>query len=165
MKSVSDYQMPAKRNLDIFGVLNNIRKHNIDFFDTLNEQQVKEFQPFVIMRWLAGSTNPNEINLLNEIVNSAVFTFGASDKKLLYYLLSISMIDSSARNKFIKPSQRTTATEEVKLLQQYYHYSAREAREAAGVLSTDELLELAEDLGYEKDQLKKLKNELSKRNK
>jgi hypothetical protein len=63
-----------KRELDLTRVLKAIDQKNYDFYDSLTDKEKKEFQAFVMMRFISNSTGDREIQewfieMTNEFVN------------------------------------------------------------------------------------------------
>lgn len=147
--------------LDIFRVLNAANDKKREFWDELTEDERKAMQPLLIMRWMSGTQNPLQIILLNEFVNPYVFSL-YKEKQLLWNLLVASNVGKKQRYVWNKqpgksdPSRPTC----VKVLQQYYHYSTKEAVQALQLLTRDDVLELAEELGYQQEDISKIKKEI-----
>lgn len=150
----------ADRKLDLFQLLDKISTKDGFYFHTLADDQLKEFQPFVIMRWLTGTFDKRQVYFLNAIVNPFVFDIG-QHKELLYYLLTTCTAGKSQRYVWTKaPSQNRKGKLTVSVLTQKYNYGKREAAEAAAILSAADIIEYAEDLGWQKEEIVKLKKEL-----
>jgi hypothetical protein len=149
-----------ERKLDIFNVISHIRKHDVEFYQRLTDEQKKEFQPFVAMRWLAGSNHPGEVYFLNEMVNPYIFTLGNDHKHLLMSLMSVSMFDKSSQAKYLKQKTTPSGTAVTDVIKKYHDYSTREARQAVDIFSKDDILSMALHLGYDKAELAKLKRSL-----
>ena len=68
----------SDKRLDIFGLLRNIDKQNVQYFRSLTTEERKAFAPVVIMQWMfclkEPSSNPLQQVLLNELVNPYIFT-------------------------------------------------------------------------------------------
>lgn len=155
---------PKKRSLDIFTVLNNISKKNVGYYDTLPENEQKELQPFVVMRWLTGTKDARQVYFLNEIVNRFAFELG-SHKELLYKLLCVATSGQGQRYQWKKVASRKGAglTLCVDVVKRYYNYNTSQALDALGILTNDDILDHAEDIGLQKEDIAKLKKELKKR--
>ena len=163
--------MVAKKRtykIDLFPLLRNISTKNIAYYDTLTEENLKEFSPFVIMRWLTGcngADNARQICYLNEFVNPYAFVLNKDHKKLLYNLLTVCTSGRDCRYKFIKtnPKRQSEFPISVGIIQKMFDYSWRDAN-AAIVLMTDEnIINMGEQLGLQKAEITNLKKELKKR--
>lgn len=147
--------------LDIFRVLNAANDKKREFFDELTDEERKALQPFLVMRWMSGTGNPLQIMLINEFLNPYVFPL-QQHKQLMWDLLVASNAGKKQRyvwNKLpakVDPSRPTC----VKALQQYYKYSSREAVEALRLLSREDVLLIAEQLGWQQEDISKIKKEI-----
>lgn len=154
-----------KRSLDIFNLLSRISKKDQNYYDKLEDHELKEFQPFVVMRWLTGTSDARQIYFINELLNKFVFDLG-SHKQLLYQLMCVASSGQSQRYQWKKPASRKGAalSLSMQVVKRYFNYSTQKASDVIGLLSNDDILSYAEQLGYQKEELTKLKAELRKRN-
>lgn len=153
--------MSKTRALDIFTLLGEIDRKNYGLWDTLSEEQKKEFSALVAMRWMAGTTDQRQIIFLNEIVNTAVFNIG-DHKELLLKLLTVCASGGKRRYTWInfKVGGSKKIKRSVELVAEHYHMSNKEAEDTARLFSPQELMELGELQGLQKDELKELKKEV-----
>lgn len=147
--------------LDIFRVLNAANDKNREFYNELTPGEVKAFQPFLVMRWMSGTNDAKQILIINELLNPAVFPL-TNHKQLLWQLLTVCNSGKKARYSWIKlPSKldpsRPTCT---KVIMEYYGYSTGDAVEALRLLTRDDVIELAEDMGWQKEEIAKIKKEI-----
>lgn len=151
------------RSLDIFSLLSRISEKNVEYFDKLTEQEAREFQPFVVMRWMTGTNDARQVYFVNELVNRYVFDF--RDKRLLYMLLTIASSGQPQRYRWKKPASRKSASlsTAVDVIKKYYDYTSKEATDVLGILTNDQIMSHAEDLGLQKDEIAKLRKELKTR--
>jgi hypothetical protein len=116
------------------------------------------------MRWLTGTSDPRQIYFLNELVNPHVFEF--RDKRLLYYLLTIAASGQHQRYKWKKPASRKGASlsTAVTVIKRFYDYTTKQAVDVLPILSNEQIMEHAEDLGLQKEEINQLRKELKTRN-
>lgn len=151
-----------KYKLDIFEVLKKISNSDLKYWNSLEEEQQKAFAPLVIMRWLSSNTS-SEIVYLNHFVNKYVFDLG-NHKELLYNLMSICTIPNS-RYKWIKRQAKDIAfPKSTKMLAEYLDMSIRETKDVLQFYTNDDMIEICNEMGFQKDVLADLKKELKKRN-
>lgn len=151
--------------LDVFKTQDHIYKKDINFYRNLSEEEQKGFAPSVVMRWLSGTKTELQIILLNEFVNSRVFdsTF-YKHKELLYFLLVICGIKKPFKpiwNKTI--SKKSSVPTIISVIRKTFGYSSMEALDVLPLLSNDDIIKYAEDLGLQKEELNKIKKELKNR--
>ena len=152
-----------KHKLDIFKVIDRINAKDRFYYRELSEEDQKEI-PFVpLVRWLSGSTSTTQIERVNKILNPVVFSFSAQKKhpELMWFLLTICA--TGTRFNWIKKKPKQTMTLPIQIIRETYGYDDIDANDALSVLSNDDIIELAQDLGKEDKILRDLKKELKKR--
>lgn len=149
------------RALDIFRVLGAADKKQADFYAKLTDDERKEFQPFLVTRWMSGTPNPSQVCLLNEFVNPYAFSL-TSHKQLLWQLLTICTSGKSQRYVWNKlPSKRETGRPNaVKAVKEYFGYSTKDALDAMEILTRSQILDFAEQLGWQPDDIAKIRREI-----
>jgi hypothetical protein len=149
-----------ERSLDIFMLLGEIDRKNFDIWDSLSEDQKKEFSALVTMRWMAGTTDQRQIIFLNEVVNLAVFNL-PDHRELLLKLLAVCSSGEKKRYTWINYKVGGTKKNKkaVELIAEHYQMSLRDAEDTVRLFSPDEIMQLGEDMGLQKDELKLLKKE------
>jgi len=146
--------------LNLFELLQNLDEGNLTYYRELTPELRKQFSPFMAMQWLSCTKNNTQLILLNELVNRHIFTLH-KHPELLYYLLTICTSGTKQFYKWKKPP--STATKfpiSVAVIKEALEYSTSTAIASLAVLSVDDILEIAHDLGYQKDMVSKLKTEL-----
>ena len=80
------------RVLDLNRVLSAVDNKNYKFYDTLNDAELKEFSPYVLMRFVSNvASNDRDIQewfveMTNELINKNFFNFSKEHSKLLWHL-------------------------------------------------------------------------------
>lgn len=152
--------MAKERNLDIFWLLGELDRKNYDLWNKLTEEQRKEFSPVLVLRWMLGSRDPVQLLLLNEVVNTVVFSL-PHHKELLLKLLTVTTSGSSQRYQWLNLKTAGGKNKRsVQLIAEHYGLSLRDAAESFKLFSADEVLELAAMHGLQKDEIKELQKEL-----
>lgn len=150
---------PEKSKPTIFQVLQAIDDGS-SFFDDLSDEDLKSYQPYVLTRWMAGSNNANIVLFLNEMQN--VYNNSLHRHKRLLFRLLQTTRGSSIRPKWIAPPKKTKAESlSASVVQESVGCSKREAQQLLVNLSPETILAEAERLGWQKDDIKKLKQELT----
>lgn len=151
----------ADRKLDIFRVLGAADKKQADFYAKLTPEERKEFQPFLVARWMSGTSAPVQLCLLNEFVNPYAFSL-TNHKQLLWQLLTICSTGKSQRYVWNKlPAKRETGRPNaIKCVKEYFGYSTRDALDAMEILTRSQILDFAEQLGWQTEEIAKIRREI-----
>lgn len=143
----------------IFQVLSAINEGS-SFFDDRSDEDLKTLHPYVLTRWLAGSNAAPMIAYLNDTQN----VYNASlykHKRLLFRLLQTTR-GTNIRAKWMAPPGKTKQdNQSVKVIQESLQCSKREALLYLESVDADTIVAEAERLGWQKDEIKKLKQELA----
>jgi len=152
-----------ERKLDLFKLLDAINKKKITYYRELSEEEQKEFAPVVIMRWLSGTKDDGQIVFLNEIVNPFV-TDLYKHKELLYMLMTVCTDGKFKKYAWKKPKGKLLPSMplSIEVLKTYYNYNTKEASDVIGIFDVNDIIEHAELLGYEKEDITKIKAEFKK---
>ena len=145
--------------LDIFDLLRRINDPNSkDIYLTLSEEQQKAISPLVVMRWLSGTKDQRQIIALNTFANKFIFPL-AKHPHLQMQLLQACSSKTNGRGSWlgIKGGVKTNLRNEV--LADYFDYSINEIRALTVFPSDEEIVMMAEELGWQKDEIAKLKKE------
>ena len=153
-----------ERKLDIFKLLASIDQKNKNHYHTLTEEELKEFSPYVIMRWLTGTSNIRNVYFINEIVNPYIFD-GTMRKhpELLYDLMLICTTGSRQRYKWSMPKKEIAYPLITNLICEYFNFSKDHAKVVMPNLTEEDLLSYADQLAYQKEEIRDLKKEIKKR--
>jgi len=149
--------------LNIFSILNGISQGDMNLVDELSPEELKELSPYVLQMWIKGADSNLDARMVltNDFVNKYIFSL-ADHKKLLYKLLCVANgYGDNPYYSFKKKTQQTTSNL-IKLLMDYYKVNQQHAQDSLQLLSIDDILEIAESLGYEKKDIKQLKEEYDK---
>lgn len=154
----------AEPKLDIFRALGAADRKDHAFLTDLTPEEVKGYQPFLVMRWLTGTSSASQVYVINEVVNP--YAFNLSQHKQLMWDLTIAATDGKQRRYgWIKAPSRTLASKPVaiKVLRETYGYSVKHAEEAFLALqhTPNAIVKLAEAIGLQKEEMTKLKKELA----
>lgn len=157
---------PAKGyTLDIFQVLDRVNARDYSAFKNWNEGEQKALQPYVAMKWMLGTDNKRTLLRLNSRANQYMFSLG-NHKQLLYMLLCACTNGKSQRHSWIKTAGKpSTMPTTLDVVQEFYKYSERHAKQVLPMLTKDEVLDMAQWLGRQSEELTKIKNEFKSRDK
>jgi hypothetical protein len=154
--------MTTERKLDIFELLLKIDRKDYGIWETLTDDQKKEFSPLIVMRWMAGMTDPQQLIFLNELVNPLVFNL--HDKELMIKLLTVCSNGKSKRYSWInyKVNGARKKRASVQLVAKHYQMSYKDAEDSMKLLTDDDIMDIAGLQGLQKDELTELKKDLKK---
>lgn len=149
-----------KFKLDIFNVLGRLAKKDRKFSD----EELKALAPMVIQRWLSGTNNEAQIILINQFANRYCFSL-ANHKELLVNLMTISCPGRFNKYSWLKRGAKNKGNTKIAnaVIASYFNYPLRRASESVAMLDDETIIRYAEELGYQKDQIKDLKKELKSR--
>jgi hypothetical protein len=152
-----------KPKTDIFVILNKISSGDTNYIDTLSEEELKSISPYVIQMWIKGADSNLDARMVltNELVNKYVFSL-ADHKKLLYKLLCVANGYGDNPYYKFKKKKESSCNNLINLIAEYYKQPLQHAKDSLKLLSIDSIVEIAELLGRDKKDIKKLKEEYTK---
>jgi hypothetical protein len=151
--------MATNYKLDIFDLLNKLNSaKSRDIYAQLSEDERKGFAPLVVMRWMSGTSDERQIMLLNEFVNPAVFSLG-KHPHLLMQLLQAASSKTPKRYAWLSVKSKKKNVEAMKVVGEYFGMSSREVRLLDPFPTKEEVLKMADEIGWQKDDIKKLEKE------
>lgn len=152
--------MAKKYALDIFDVLKRLNSKNSgDVYASFSETEKKGASPLVIARWMTGTSDERQIMMINEFVNPAIFTL-SNHPHLLFQMLQIASSKTNKHFQWLGIKSKKKNVETMKTIAAYYDMSLREVGLLNPLPTNDEILQMGEELGYQKDEMTKLKAEL-----
>jgi len=152
------------KKLALGKVLDALDNRNISFYDTLSDDEKKEFQPFVLMRFMSSSSNSpieSKYSLIstNEIVNKHFWDL-SKEKELHARLLSACGLGSKQRHDWITGTKSTKdiVSEFIKMVLKNQGWNANntEIRLYISNINGDELEDLCNEYGKSKEDTKKI---------
>lgn len=149
--------MADKNAFDLFQGLSALGRKDRDWFNNLSPEGQKAAAPFVMMRWMSGTSDSAQIVRLNTVANPYMFA-GSADKSALFKLLATAATGKVGRVSWIKGPTTKAKRLSIDCISQYYDCSPREA--ATYKVQPNDLIEMSEELGWDKEETAKLKKEL-----
>lgn len=147
-------------SFDLFDALATLSSGDLQWYDNLSSEDKKAASPFVLCRWLTGTSDQAQLIRLNTFVNPYVFSLG-HEKALLFKLMAAACTGKSRRYNWLKAPGTKSATKlRLEVIEHYYDVTPREASLYAANISGEDIMEMAEGLGWDTDELKKLKKEV-----
>lgn len=151
--------MVEKTKVDLYNFLAKINAGDVTFLNSLSAEDKKSLAPVVVMQWLTGTNDKQQIVLMNHLVNPLVFKL-YKHQDLLFKLMMASCTKPPKRFAWIKTNKVSKHPLSTEVISQYYKCSTREAEAYYPILSKDDILEMWDALGNnDKELLAKLKKE------
>jgi hypothetical protein len=149
-----------KFQLDIFQLMERIDRGETDLWDKLSDEEKKGFSALIIMRWMSGTSDQRQIIYLNEFVNQVVFPFG-KHPELLLKLLGVSSSKRPKRYQWYPMVGGKKSKNEltIRVIKEYHQYTTKEAKDVQRLLNKDDITSMAEEMGWQKDEMKLLAKE------
>jgi len=135
-----------------------IAKKDVAFFDNLEDWQIRQIPPFMLMKWMGAARNKNQIKLTNDIANTLVFSL-YNHPKLLYKVLMA--CNTGGRPGWVKRPPKAKESEKLKVIKEYHDCTLTEAQKYLPLFEDNDIIEMAEAIGIDKETLTKLKKELN----
>ncbi|MGI0076029.1 MAG: hypothetical protein ACREAU_01315 [Nitrosopumilaceae archaeon] len=165
INTLKEAKKPKEYKVDLFkGLLPDLNRKKLDYYNSLPEDAKKEVQPFILLRWLTGTKDAMQVVLLNEFFNPYVWSIGYKHKDLMMQLLTACTSGRQQFYSWIKYSQRKPSNIIIEVVKEYYNYSTKRAVEILPLLSGTDIINYATALGRQADELKRIKERLSKDN-
>jgi hypothetical protein len=149
--------MSDRSAFDLFSGLASLSRGDKSWFQNLSPEGQKAAAPFVMARWMTGTSDAQQILRINTFVNPFLFT-GTTDKSGLFKLMAVAATGKNARYSWLKGPGPKSKKLSLEVIKQYYECSTREANTYR--IDAASLLEMAEECGWEKDEIAKLKKEV-----
>lgn len=147
--------MSEEHKLDIFDELRHISTRDVNWYVNMSDDLKKQIVPFVLMKWLCGSSSQLQTVFLNEYVNPYVFSL--SQHKLLLYKLLVACCDGKNKKyTWMKKPKTDDHKFALRIISEYYGCSLISARDYLSLLSIEALKDFANQLGYTDKEIKDL---------
>jgi hypothetical protein len=150
-----------KRELDLTRVLKAIDQKSYDFYDSLTDKEKKEFQAFVMMRFISNSTGDREIQewfieMTNEFVNKNYWNI-SKHTGLAWKLCAAVGTGIPTFHKYL-PTKKIELDRFEKLLGDLYpSMKLDDIQMLASMMDDNDREELFDKMGFDKTQRKEYK--------
>lgn len=150
----------ADHKVDIFKMLDRLALGDKNVWDSYTPEEQKSISPLIIMRWLSCNNSPKHIVFLNMLVNNLIFSI-PKHPGLIFKVMGC-CTDKQKTHFTWLGQKKTGGTKKlgVQVIQEYYNYSSREAVQYLNILNKTDIVDMAEQLGWDKTEITKLKREL-----
>lgn len=135
----------------IFDTLDALQTKQSAKVTRLPAEQKRTLHPFVLMKWLASSTNPNQVLAINEFANEYIHTVTQLDRDAGYELLAACTSGRKERLAWRKrPPVKKQEDIRSRILIEAFGAVTEET------LTDDELYDLGLQLGFQQEELNSL---------
>lgn len=145
----------TKYKINIFDLLRRADAGEIDYYDSLTEEEKKGFQPWLVQRWISSK----KLQLTNEITNPLI---GNIPPELSWRLFCAIGVSGTKGYKFPITGRASTLKSDILLglIAQHYRISRKLAKEYLPLLSKDDIINIAEAEGLDNGEIKKIRERL-----
>ena len=148
--------------LDIFEVLKNIDNKNYSYYENLSEDEQKKFNTFMVLKWSAGTSSYNHYHHVNDICNRYVLNF-YNHPNLCYKLFAAISDGNKKKYTWNKSYKSEKFKYKLKALTEFLDCSEKKAVPYLNYYTNDQFIEMAEQLGWDKKEISKLKKEFNEK--
>ena len=136
--------------------------NNMDYIDSLSQEELDSISPYVIQLWLRGADNNEHSRMVitNEVCNPYIFSLAIHKTLLLKLMCVANGLGVRTSYSFRKKRKVFNFPLSLGIIMDYYDYSESDAKESFDLMSKKDIMELAELVGSESETIKKLKVEL-----
>lgn len=153
--------------LDIGKVLEAADRHNLDFYSTLSDEEKKAFTPYTVMRFMSSVKDASVegdqyfLLMINDIVNRNFFDLG-KHPELQWKLLALIGTGKKYFHNWIAPIGKKSKASRVRdlLIKRYETLKEDDIDLLISINSTEDIVNLAKDMGYPDDEISQIKKEL-----
>lgn len=161
MATTKPKKQPKKRELDLTRVLSAVDNKNYEFYDTLTAAELKEFSPYVLLRYVSNIASTNSdvqewfIEKTNELVNKHHWTLSKNHKKLLWQLYAATGAGIKSYHPYLS-SLKSQFNKFEKLLSELHPtYKMTDIKVLASLMTNKEKIELFDNMGFDNEDRKK----------
>ena len=149
-----------KKELELSRVLSAIDTKNYEFYDTLSTVELKEFSPYILLRFVSNvDSNDSDlqewfIERTNELVNKNYFSLGKDNEKLLWQLYAATGTGYKTYHPYLPALKKEFNKIEKLLAELHPSYKIEDVKLLASLMTDTEKSELLDDMGFDKKQRK-----------
>lgn len=160
MATTKPKKPPKKRELDLSSLLGAVDLRNYKFYDSLTEAQLKEFSPYVLMRYISNSNHELReirewyIETVNERINKNHWDLSKKHDQLLWKLYASSGVGEKTYHEYL-PALKYEFDKFEKLVAELNPaMKPQEVKLLASLMTEEERSELLDNMGFDKKERK-----------
>ena len=156
MATAKPKKEPKKRALDIARVLAAVDNKNYDFYDKLTEAELKEFSPFVLMRFISNVDSRDRdiqewfVEMTNEMVNKNHWDLSKNHEKLHWLLYSAVGAGIKSFHPYLPALKKELNKIEKLLAELHPTYKLEDIKLLAKLMTEQDIKELFDAMGFDK---------------
>lgn len=149
-----------KKELELSRVLSAIDTKNYEFYDTLSTVELREFSPYILLRFVSNVNSDDSdlqewfIERTNELVNKNYFSLGKDNEKLLWQLYAATGTGYKTYHPYLPALKKEFNKIEKLLAELHPSYKIEDVKLLASLMTDTEKGELLDDMGFDKKQRK-----------
>lgn len=160
MATTKTKKEPKKRALDLTRLLAAVDSKNYNFYDNLTEAELKEFSPFVLMRFVSN-VNSNDrdiqewfVEMTNEMVNKNHWDLSKNHEKLHWLLYSAVGAGVKSFHPYLPALKKELNKVEKLLAELHPTYKLEDIKLLAKLMTEQDIKELFDAMGFDKNDRK-----------
>lgn len=160
MATAKPKKAPKKRELDLARVLSAVDNKNYDFYDNLTEAELKEFSPFVLMRFVSNVDSRDRdiqewfVEMTNEMVNKNHWDLSKNHEKLHWLLYSAVGAGIKSFHPYLPALKKELNKIEKLLATLHPTYKLEDVKLLAKLMTDQDKKDLFDAMGFDKKERK-----------
>jgi hypothetical protein len=156
MATAKPKKEPKKRALDLNRVLSAVDSKNYNFYDNLTEAELKEFSPFVLMRFISNVDSRDRdiqewfVEMTNELVNKNHWDLSKNHEKLHWLLYSAVGAGIKSFHPYLPALKKELNKIEKLLAELHPTYKIDDVKLLASLMTDKDKKELFDAMGFDK---------------
>jgi hypothetical protein len=143
----------------IFDLLKIIDDNDIHALASISKDEKKKLAPVVVMRWLSGCKNKDQLLALNSFTNPIVFKL-YKHQDLLFKTMMVCSTGPKRYNWIGKKTKSYKFPKILEVLSKKFSCNLRESQDMLGRISAEEIYTMAEEYGFDVEFLAALRKEI-----
>jgi hypothetical protein len=160
MATTKPKKPPKKRELDLKVLLGAVDLRNYEFYESLNEKQLKEFSPYVLMRYVSNSNHDIKdirewyVETVNERINKNHWELSNKHNQLLWKLYASTGVGETTFHEYL-PALKYQFNKFEKLIAELNPaMKPQEVKLLTSLMTDNEKKELLDNMGFDKKERK-----------
>ena len=156
MATTKTKKAPKKRELDLARLLAAVDNKNYNFYDNLTEAELKEFSPYVLMRYISNVDTRDRdvqewfVEMTNEMVNKNHWELSKNHEKLHWLLYSAVGAGIKSFHPYLPALKKDLNKIEKLLAELHPTYKIDDVKLLASLMTDKDKKELLDAMGFDK---------------